>query len=203
MGSLNNSEIAVKECAGHSGLRSLSANISWGMRFEECLPRLWTAVGSKWVSTHDRGRFVSPANAKEERPLLAGNCLCFDDYKWQDFLVFSDKDDKSLPCSWFFLRFLRKKPLRATVWFSIEHVRSTSHPTWCIWHHFVLFRGKSLHSRLDQTQQLRSWTHAQAPKQVYRLVFTCSNLIYSSLALDWGTLKETNGCLHWFLSREA
>ena len=55
------------------------------MRFEECLPRLWTAVGSKSVSTHDRGRFVSPANAKEKRPLLAGNCLCFDDYKWQDF----------------------------------------------------------------------------------------------------------------------
>ena len=47
VGSLNNSEIAVKECAGYSGLKSLSANISWGMRFEVCHPRLWTAVGSK------------------------------------------------------------------------------------------------------------------------------------------------------------
>ena len=28
-------------------------------------------------------------------------------------------------------------------------------------------------------------------------------LIYSSLALDVGTLKETNGCSQWFLSQEA
>ena len=41
MGSLNNSGITVKECTGHSGLKSQSANISWGMRFEECLPRLF------------------------------------------------------------------------------------------------------------------------------------------------------------------
>ena len=47
VGSLNNSGVTVKGCAGHSGLKSQSANISWGMRFEECRPRLWTAVGSK------------------------------------------------------------------------------------------------------------------------------------------------------------
>ena len=41
VGSLNNSGNTVKECKGHSGLKSQSANI-WGMRFEECRPRLWT-----------------------------------------------------------------------------------------------------------------------------------------------------------------
>ena len=46
VGSLNNSGITVKECVGHSGLTSQSANISWGMRFEECRLRLWTAVAS-------------------------------------------------------------------------------------------------------------------------------------------------------------
>ena len=44
VGSLNNSGITVKECVGPSGLKSHHA---WGMRFEECRPRLWTAVGSK------------------------------------------------------------------------------------------------------------------------------------------------------------
>ena len=29
------------------------------------------------------------------------------------------------------------------------------------------------------------------------------NLIYSSLALDGGSLKETKGCSQWFLSGEA
>ena len=47
-GSRNNSGITIKECAGHSKLKSQSANISWGMRFEECRPRLWTVVESKW-----------------------------------------------------------------------------------------------------------------------------------------------------------
>ena len=47
VGSLNNSGITVKKCAEHSGLKSPSANISWGMRFEECRPLLWTAVGSR------------------------------------------------------------------------------------------------------------------------------------------------------------
>ena len=39
VGSLN-SGTTVKECAGHSGLKSQSANISWTIRFEECRPRL-------------------------------------------------------------------------------------------------------------------------------------------------------------------
>ena len=76
VGPLNNNGITVKECAGLSGLKSQSANISWGMRFEQCRLRLWTAVVSKWVSTHGRGFFhifVSPVNAKEKRSLLAGN----------------------------------------------------------------------------------------------------------------------------------
>ena len=47
VGSLNNSGNTVKECAGHSGLKSESANISWSMPFEECHPRSWTAFGSK------------------------------------------------------------------------------------------------------------------------------------------------------------
>ena len=51
VGSLNNSGITVKECAEHRGLKSPSANISWGIRFEECRPMLWTAVGSRWIST--------------------------------------------------------------------------------------------------------------------------------------------------------
>ena len=42
-GSLNNRGITVEKCAGHSGLKSQSAIISWGMRFEERRPRLWTA----------------------------------------------------------------------------------------------------------------------------------------------------------------
>ena len=71
VGSLTISGIAVKECAGHSGLKSQSANTLWGMRFEECRPCLWTAVGSMCVSTNGRGLFVSPANANEKRPVLA------------------------------------------------------------------------------------------------------------------------------------
>ena len=47
VGSRNKSGLTVKECVGHSGLKLLSANITLGMRFEECRPRLWTAVGSK------------------------------------------------------------------------------------------------------------------------------------------------------------
>ena len=46
VGSLNNSGITVKECVGHSGLKSHSANISWSMGFEERRPRLWMVVGS-------------------------------------------------------------------------------------------------------------------------------------------------------------
>ena len=80
-----------------------------------------------------------------------------------------------LPCKQLvspILRSPREKPQRATVWISIEHVWNASHPTWCIWHHFLLFHGKSVHSRLTQTQQLhvRSWTHLQVPKQVYQIV---------------------------------
>ena len=44
---VNNSGINLKECAGHSGLKSQSASISWDMRLGECRPKLWTAVGSK------------------------------------------------------------------------------------------------------------------------------------------------------------
>ena len=76
VGSLNNSGITVKGCAGHSGLKSQSANISWGMRFEECLPRLWTAVGSERVSIHGRGIFSrthQPSERKRKETLLAGN----------------------------------------------------------------------------------------------------------------------------------
>ena len=35
VGSLNNSGIPVKECAGLSGLKLQSTNMSWGMRFED------------------------------------------------------------------------------------------------------------------------------------------------------------------------
>ena len=42
-GPLNNSGITINKSVGHSGLKSLSANTSWDMRFDE----LWTAVGSK------------------------------------------------------------------------------------------------------------------------------------------------------------
>ena len=52
VGSLNNSGNTVKECTGHRGLKSQSANISWGMRFEECRLRLWT---------NDRGLFSHTA----------------------------------------------------------------------------------------------------------------------------------------------
>ena len=67
VGSLNNSGITVKECAGHSGLKSQSANISWGMRFEECRPRLWTAVGSERVSIHSRGLFFRSRHPGERK----------------------------------------------------------------------------------------------------------------------------------------
>ena len=39
-GLLNNRGITAKEYVEHSGLKSQSANISWGMRCDECLPRL-------------------------------------------------------------------------------------------------------------------------------------------------------------------
>ena len=64
---LNNSGIIVKECAGHSGLKSHSANISWGMRFEECLPRLWMVVGSERVSIHGRGLFSCTRQPSERK----------------------------------------------------------------------------------------------------------------------------------------
>ena len=64
---LNNSGITVKKCAGHSGLKSQSANMSWGMRFEECHPRLWTAVGSERVSTHGRGLFSRTRQPSERK----------------------------------------------------------------------------------------------------------------------------------------
>ena len=67
VGSLNNSGITVKECAGHIGLKSQSANISWGMRFEECCPRLWMAIGSKRISTHGRGVFSRTRQPSERK----------------------------------------------------------------------------------------------------------------------------------------
>ena len=69
----------------------------------------------------------------------------------------------------------------------------------------------SLHflSRKITTQQARpnaavTQLNARASAKTSLLTrFTGSNLIYSSLALDGGSLKETNGCSQWFLSREA
>ena len=60
VGSLNNSGSTVKECAGQRGLKSQSTNISW------CI-RLWTAVGSKRVWTHGRGRSLSRTRQPSER----------------------------------------------------------------------------------------------------------------------------------------
>ena len=37
VGSLNNRVITVKECVEHSGLKSQSANMSLGMRFEKAV----------------------------------------------------------------------------------------------------------------------------------------------------------------------
>ena len=72
----NNSGIAVKECALYSGLKSQSANISWGMRFVECRPRLWTAVGSKRVSTNGRGVFSCTRQPSErERKVTSANTI--------------------------------------------------------------------------------------------------------------------------------
>ena len=67
VGSFNNSGITETECAGHSGLKSPSRNISWGMRFEECRPRLWTAVGSEWVSTNQGRGLLSRTRLLSER----------------------------------------------------------------------------------------------------------------------------------------
>ena len=75
VGSLNNSGITVKECVGHSGLKSQSANISLGMRFEECRPRF---VDGGWIrASFDAWQksfhvLVNRANAKEKKPLPAG-----------------------------------------------------------------------------------------------------------------------------------
>ena len=64
--SINNSGITVKECERHNG---------------QYRSRSWTAVGSKWVSTHmaevSFPILANPANTKEKIPLLAG--------KWQEF----------------------------------------------------------------------------------------------------------------------
>ena len=78
-GSLNDSGITVKECAGYSGLKSRSANSTGSTRFGNHRPRTWTAVESKGVSTHGRGPLfpppVSSANTKEKGPLLAGKSI--------------------------------------------------------------------------------------------------------------------------------
>ena len=63
-GSLNGSGITVKECARYSGLKSRSANNTGSMRFGNRRPRPWTAVESKGVSTHGRGRFSSRQSAQ-------------------------------------------------------------------------------------------------------------------------------------------
>ena len=64
---------------------------------------------------------------------------------------------------------------------------------------FVFFREKNmelLHSRLAQTQPLRSWTHAQAPKQVYQLVLPVQigkDLFpYLKVPLDVRSLEQQN-----------
>ena len=63
--SLYNSGITVKECAGHNGLKSQLANISWGVWFEECRLKLWTVVGSKCVSIRGRGLFSRTRQSRE------------------------------------------------------------------------------------------------------------------------------------------
>ena len=74
--SLNNSGITVKDWRDTVGSsHSQQTYHGAGMQFEECRPRLWTAVGSERVSTHGRGPFpvhVSPMNAKDKTCLLAG-----------------------------------------------------------------------------------------------------------------------------------
>ena len=57
------------------GYKPQSANMSWGIRFEECRPKV---VDGGWIKViQQRSIFppvlVSPANAKEKRPLLVGN----------------------------------------------------------------------------------------------------------------------------------
>ena len=70
----NNRGITVKECTGHSRLKSQSPNMSWGMRFEECHPRLWMAVGSKWVLAHGSGLFSLTRQPSERlKTSVAGN----------------------------------------------------------------------------------------------------------------------------------
>ena len=67
MGSLNDSGINIKECVGHSGLESQSANISWRMRFEECRTKLWRRLDQSDFRPMAEVSFpvlVSRANAK-------------------------------------------------------------------------------------------------------------------------------------------
>ena len=63
-GSLNDSGIIVKECAGYSGLKSRSANNTGSMRFGNRRPLPWSAVESKRVSTQGRGPFSPRPSAQ-------------------------------------------------------------------------------------------------------------------------------------------
>ena len=65
---LNNSGIIVRECAGHSEVRHIQQTYHGEMWFEECLPRLWTAV--RWIKlsfTYGRGHFSRTRQLSERK----------------------------------------------------------------------------------------------------------------------------------------
>ena len=80
VGSLNNSGITLKECVGHSGLKSQSANISWGCGLKSAVQGCGRRLGQSEFGPMAEFSFpvlVNPANAKEKRPLLTGhNNIC-------------------------------------------------------------------------------------------------------------------------------
>ena len=76
VGSLDNSGITVKECGRHSGLNSLSANISWGCGLKSAVQGCGRRLDQsefRPMAEVSSPVLVNPANAIEKRPLLAGN----------------------------------------------------------------------------------------------------------------------------------
>ena len=69
VGSLNTSGITLKECVGHSGLKLQSANISLGMRFEECRPR-FADGGLDHSEFRLMAEVSSPVQRKKKRDFL-------------------------------------------------------------------------------------------------------------------------------------
>ena len=106
--------------------------------------------------------------------------------------------------SWFLLRILREKLLRATVRLSIEQVRNTSHPTWFIWHHFVWYRGKHYTAgspkRSSYVAERTRKRQNKFTNSFYRFKF---NLFDSWRWTAAHSKKLTVACSLWFLSRKA